>query len=114
MPARSFYADAEHEENMNPPDATANGDDMLNSDIEAQIDTDLASLEVEYSQPDAKHQTANRRTTDLVRLYLQEIGRVRLLGRDRAPPGRRVPPGRGPRRLALSLRSRRGNRATGG
>ena len=67
---------------MNPPDATANGDDMLNSDIEAQIDTDLASLEVEYSQPDAKHQTANRRTTDLVRLYLQEIGRVRLLGRD--------------------------------
>ncbi|MBE9098656.1 RNA polymerase sigma factor SigC [Vacuolonema iberomarrocanum] len=82
MPARSFYADAEHEENMNPPDATANGDDMLNSDIEAQIDTDLASLEVEYSQPDAKHQNANRRTTDLVRLYLQEIGRVRLLGRD--------------------------------
>lgn len=67
---------------MNPPDATANGDDMLNSDIEAQIDTDLASLEVEYSQPDAKHQNANRRTTDLVRLYLQEIGRVRLLGRD--------------------------------
>ena len=26
--------------------------------------------------------TASRRTTDLVRLYLQEIGRVRLLGRD--------------------------------
>ncbi|MCZ0903204.1 sigma-70 family RNA polymerase sigma factor, partial [Microcoleus sp. HI-ES] len=25
---------------------------------------------------------ANRRTTDLVRMYLQEIGRVRLLGRD--------------------------------
>ncbi len=26
--------------------------------------------------------TSNRRTTDMVRLYLQEIGRVRLLGRD--------------------------------
>lgn len=67
---------------MTIPDATDNGDDMLNSDLEAQIDTDLASLEVEYSQPDAKHHSANRRTTDLVRLYLQEIGRVRLLGRD--------------------------------
>ena len=67
---------------MSLPDATANGDDVLNSDIEAQIDTDLASLEVEYSQPDAKQQNASRRTTDLVRLYLQEIGRVRLLGRD--------------------------------
>ncbi len=31
------------------------------------------------SQPE---KTTNRRTTDLVRVYLQEIGRVRLLGRD--------------------------------
>lgn len=67
---------------MNLPDANANGNEMLTPEIEAQIDTDLASLEVEYSKPDAKHHSANRRTTDLVRLYLQEIGRVRLLGRD--------------------------------
>jgi len=36
---------------------------------------------MQTKQPNCK-KNASRRTTDLVRLYLQEIGRVRLLGRD--------------------------------
>ncbi|MGL5081865.1 MAG: RNA polymerase sigma factor SigC [Microcoleaceae cyanobacterium] len=38
---------------------------------------DLEDLEISQAE-----KPANRRTTDLVRLYLQEIGRVQLLGRD--------------------------------
>jgi RNA polymerase nonessential primary-like sigma factor len=48
--------------------------------LEASIENDLLSLEMEYANAYGKG--AGRRTTDLVRLYLQEIGRVRLLGRD--------------------------------
>ena len=42
------------------------------SDLESVEDADIAQ----------KAKTSSRRTTDLVRVYLQEIGRVRLLGRD--------------------------------
>jgi RNA polymerase nonessential primary-like sigma factor len=42
-----------------------------------QIDSDLVSLDVESAAGKGP-----KRTTDLVRMYLQEIGRVRLLGRD--------------------------------
>jgi len=82
MPAKNFLADAEYEDSMNPEDSSSNGPDLLPSDLESQIDNDLASLEVEYGKSDLRAQSAGRRTTDLVRLYLQEIGRVRLLGRD--------------------------------
>lgn len=43
----------------------------------ADVEADLSSLESE-----AAAVLQNRRTTDLVRIYLQEIGRVRLLRRD--------------------------------
>jgi RNA polymerase nonessential primary-like sigma factor len=43
---------------------------------------DLVTLEMEEADPASVQQNTNRRTTDLVRLYLQDIGRVRLLGRD--------------------------------
>lgn len=39
-------------------------------------------LEMEYADPIGLPKGNTRRSTDLVRLYLQEIGRVRLLGRD--------------------------------
>lgn len=42
----------------------------------------LVSFEVDDSEPDSLKLGSSLRTTDLVRLYLQEIGRVRLLGRD--------------------------------
>ncbi|HEY9909183.1 MAG TPA: RNA polymerase sigma factor SigC [Thermosynechococcaceae cyanobacterium] len=72
MPASSFYAEAEHDE---PPFAQSF---PLEVSFDEPMEGDLMSLE--YS--DAAPSIGNRRTTDLVRLYLQEIGRVRLLGRD--------------------------------
>jgi len=76
MPAQSFFAEVEFDqslyaENMQPD---INGDEPDASDL-MSLDLDLSD---EIGQP----QGSNRRTTDLVRLYLQEIGRVRLLGRD--------------------------------
>ena len=50
----------------------------LNSE---QLDSDLVNLDVEISEPNGASK-GTRRTTDLVRMYLQEIGRVQLLGRD--------------------------------
>lgn len=44
--------------------------------------SDLADLDMEEPDVASTQQSTNRRTTDLVRLYLQDIGRVRLLGRD--------------------------------
>lgn len=73
MPARSFYADPEYDESSNGMEFQFN-DDAKSAELEREVDDlDLA---------DARLHAAGRRTTDLVRLYLQEIGRVRLLGRD--------------------------------
>ncbi|NEQ99668.1 MAG: RNA polymerase sigma factor SigC [Cyanothece sp. SIO2G6] len=48
-----------------------------------QIDSDLVSLDMEAADANAANTAKGaRRTTDLVRMYLQEIGRVRLLDRD--------------------------------
>lgn len=74
MPATSFYAYTAYEEQspqdfqQEPPET-----DLVEGDL---IDFDLESNDAANLQP------VNRRTTDLVRLYLQEIGRVHLLGRD--------------------------------
>jgi RNA polymerase nonessential primary-like sigma factor len=78
MPAPSFYADAE-------PDNSLNGHsfqlDSNGSHVEPEVD-ELIDLGIDYADAASLRKSANRRTTDLVRLYLQEIGRVRLLGRD--------------------------------
>jgi len=82
MPATSFYAEAEFDEQLrvNPLQ-----DDVLDEDAEEAgdelIDRDPAETE-DADQAAKLQKNASRRTTDLVRLYLQEIGRVRLLGRD--------------------------------
>ena len=82
MPATSFYAEAEFDEQLqvNPlqddvldEDAEEAGDELIDQDPAETEDTDQAAK---------LQKNASRRTTDLVRLYLQEIGRVRLLGRD--------------------------------
>lgn len=74
MPATPFYADTEYDTDRfsfdlnRVSDQTGRGiDDLDEPEIEA---TDVAD------------RSTSRRTTDLVRLYLQEIGRVRLLRRD--------------------------------
>jgi RNA polymerase nonessential primary-like sigma factor len=77
MPAPSFYAEADHDE---PTDAQGFQSDRPDAD-EPSID-DLMNLELDTSDPALLQRGAARRTTDLVRLYLQEIGRVQLLGRD--------------------------------
>ncbi|NET01005.1 MAG: RNA polymerase sigma factor SigC [Sphaerospermopsis sp. SIO1G2] len=78
MPATSFYTDAAYESPKS------------NSGLESDFNTDSGDLSLEELQDleiaaaDSQNLGANtsRRSTDLVRLYLQEIGRVRLLGRD--------------------------------
>ncbi|WP_392532593.1 RNA polymerase sigma factor SigC [Nostoc sp. C117] len=78
MPATSFYADA--------PYNTQKSRQVLDSDLtvdESELSVDDIQ-ELEMASVDNANFAANtnRRSTDLVRLYLQEIGRVRLLGRD--------------------------------
>ncbi|MBD2681660.1 MULTISPECIES: RNA polymerase sigma factor SigC [Nostoc] len=78
MPATSFYADAAYN--------TQKSRQVLDSDLtvdesELSVD-DLQELEMASVDHANFAANANRRSTDLVRLYLQEIGRVRLLGRD--------------------------------
>jgi len=78
MRATSFYTDAAYENQQSSQ--------MLASDLgDDPSDLSLDELqEMEMATVDANSLSANtnRRSTDLVRLYLQEIGRVRLLGRD--------------------------------
>ncbi|MBE8968875.1 RNA polymerase sigma factor SigC [Nostocales cyanobacterium LEGE 12452] len=79
MPATSFYADAPYNTKKS---SQALDSDLTVDDSELSVD-DLQELEL-ASVDNANFAAAstNRRSTDLVRLYLQEIGRVRLLGRD--------------------------------
>ncbi len=76
MPASSFYAEAEYDEQLYTRSFQSDSSD------ENQTVDDLMSLEMDSVDPASLRRAATRRTTDLVRLYLQEIGRVRLLGRD--------------------------------
>ena len=78
MPAQS-YADTEYDESSNVVGLQLSNDANRAELDEDAIDRDLADLDAEFANP---NKAAGRRTTDLVRLYLQEIGRVRLLGRD--------------------------------
>ncbi|QZZ20789.1 RNA polymerase sigma factor SigC [Leptothermofonsia sichuanensis E412] len=79
MAASSFYAEVDFDQQLYSQSFQSN-DSNDSADDERTVD-DLMSLEMEYTDS-ASFQRASRRTTDLVRLYLQEIGRVRLLGRD--------------------------------
>ena len=85
MPATPFYTETEFEPIA--PDfsfgLSSHGDDdrpPVDDLSEPEIEMiDALDEQLDESRPLA---SASRRTTDLVRLYLQEIGRVRLLGRD--------------------------------
>ena len=87
MPATSFYADATYEsQQSNPPvfDPELTVDE---SELPSELSNELATgsiedLEITTQESVSSNTSTNRRSTDLVRLYLQEIGRVRLLGRD--------------------------------
>jgi RNA polymerase nonessential primary-like sigma factor len=77
MPATSFYADAPYTKKSRQPLDS----DLTVDDSELSVD-DLQELEIASADNANFAANTNRRSTDLVRLYLQEIGRVRLLGRD--------------------------------
>lgn len=77
MPATSFYADAAY----NSKQSHQVFDPELTIDESELPSYELEELEIASVDP-ASLAAPNRRSTDLVRLYLQEIGRVRLLGRD--------------------------------
>lgn len=74
-----FYSDAEYDEQLNTSGIQPAG---TVSDAEKLEDDHLINMEVEGADTVSFGTNINGKTTDLVRLYLQEIGRVRLLGRD--------------------------------
>ncbi|KYC35718.1 RNA polymerase subunit sigma [Scytonema hofmannii PCC 7110] len=78
MPATFSYADAAYKSTQSSPEFDA---DLTVDESELPIE-ELEELEMAASDPASLGAIPNRRSTDLVRLYLQEIGRVRLLGRD--------------------------------
>jgi RNA polymerase nonessential primary-like sigma factor len=85
MPATYFYADTDYDDAT-----TTQADDRMGlsftrlraMDDEPELSEDFLNLDADAAASSALRKLTNRRTTDLVRLYLQEIGRVRLLGRD--------------------------------
>ncbi|MFB2876036.1 RNA polymerase sigma factor SigC [Floridanema aerugineum] len=74
MPATFYTTDASY--NSQPEAPSFQLDEM-----EPTV-RDLVDLEIEEEETANLTKSPNRRTNDLVRLYLQDIGRVRLLGRD--------------------------------
>jgi RNA polymerase nonessential primary-like sigma factor len=62
---------------------TGSTDDLQDYSTDKDMEPSTDELvHLDFSDADSPETPTNRRTTDLVRLYLQEIGRVRLLGRD--------------------------------
>ncbi|RMH76228.1 MAG: RNA polymerase sigma factor SigC [Cyanobacteria bacterium J007] len=81
MPGISFNPNTEDDKRVNAQEfddrgiASESDDEEAYAPIDVELDVDDADSATLVNKP-------SRRTTDLVRLYLQEIGRVRLLGRD--------------------------------
>ncbi|NEP56652.1 MAG: RNA polymerase sigma factor SigC [Symploca sp. SIO2G7] len=73
MLATSFYTNVEFNHDSLAYSWEANGKNPDSHPVETEL---------EVTNPASLTKTVNRRTTDLVRLYLQEIARVRLLRRD--------------------------------
>ncbi|MGC9502545.1 RNA polymerase sigma factor SigC [Baaleninema sp.] len=80
MPGTTSYTQSDYDDRFVTDEL-----DALAADTEAKADEDnldrASGMEVEYADADEFVRTS-RTTTDLVRLYLQEIGKVNLLGRD--------------------------------
>src|SRR5579883_276295 len=79
MPATSFYA-ADAADDIKQSSQVFDSD-LIIDESELQINA-FDDLEMASTEANSFAVNPNRRSTDLVRLYLQEIGRVRLLGRD--------------------------------
>ncbi|MEM6612686.1 MAG: RNA polymerase sigma factor SigC [Cyanobacteria bacterium P01_C01_bin.72] len=80
-----MLANSSQTEGNNPvPDNELSLDTDINIDKESvdKLSEELVELDLEPADADAIARRGSRTTTDLVRLYLQEIGRVPLLERD--------------------------------
>lgn len=78
MLASSLYVETEGDFSPDP----VLGIEGDNSDGSNKFTDDLVELDLDNMDPDKSVRRGSRTTTDLVRLYLQEIGRVPLLERD--------------------------------
>ena len=79
MLASSSYVETEGVKSPTNSDVNLNLEAKDNSD---KLPEELVELDLDSIDPDHVSRRASRTTTDLVRLYLQEIGRVPLLERD--------------------------------
>ncbi|MBE9116343.1 RNA polymerase sigma factor SigC [Lusitaniella coriacea LEGE 07157] len=78
MPATPFYPDTENKPMPSPQDLEFSSTDASNQ----ELDDELIELDFEDASTSKGGKNRSRSTTDLVRLYLSEIGRVPLLRRD--------------------------------
>ncbi|MEM7726285.1 MAG: RNA polymerase sigma factor SigC [Cyanobacteria bacterium P01_A01_bin.45] len=84
MPATSFYADTVYETQQSHQDFDVQASTPEGEEIspDSPMEEDLENISDGAVEAVSVTPVSGRRSTDLVRLYLQEIGRVRLLGRD--------------------------------
>lgn len=80
MLANSSYVETEGDNPLSIPDL--NLDTEAHKDVVDKLPEELVELDLDSADPDTIARRGSRTTTDLVRLYLQEIGRVPLLERD--------------------------------
>ncbi len=79
MLASSLYVETKETNDNNNYHLEEVGENNYSSN---KITDDLVELDFDSTESDKYHRKTSRTTTDLVRLYLQEIGRVPLLERD--------------------------------
>jgi len=78
MQAKLTITDSQAEDATSQAKSLENNDDF---DVQ-EAESDMVSLDLDAVGESDLKRSGGRRTTDLVRMYLQEIGRVRLLSRD--------------------------------
>jgi len=82
MLANSSYTETEGNNSSPDTDVNSEAEVKLDKDSSDKLTEELVELDLESADPDTIARRGSRTTTDLVRLYLQEIGRVPLLERD--------------------------------
>ncbi len=81
MLANSSYVETEGDNSSSNSDINLDLE-ITDKDSPDKLPEELIELDLDSADPDTIARRGNRTTTDLVRLYLQEIGRVPLLERD--------------------------------
>lgn len=82
MLANSSYVQTEGDNSSSNSDIDFAIEASNDKDGPNKLPDELVELDLDSADPDTIARRGNRTTTDLVRLYLQEIGRVPLLERD--------------------------------